>query len=71
MNTTTKPRTEDIVRAAFERGERHDMLSAYHSLGTTRLSEYVRRLRAQGVPIRTEMRETRNGKKYATYYLPK
>lgn len=67
--TAAKPATTiDKLRAAFLRGERMSMIDAYHRYGTNRLSEYVRRFRAEGLNIVTETVKV-NGKEHGVYSL--
>lgn len=58
------------VREALEQGERLTGLEALQRFGVHHLAGTIRRLKAKGMQIETEMIELANGKLIARYRIP-
>lgn len=58
------------VREALEQGERLTSLEALQRFGVHHLASTIRRLKAKGMLIETEMIELANGKLIARYRTP-
>lgn len=71
MSTETKGRQiEARLKVWLLQGNKITFPEAWRMYKTNRLSEYIRRLRVAGLPIKTEM-VTENGDTFAVYYLEK
>jgi len=70
--TTSKPEGKNVeahLRVWLNQGKKITHLMAWKMWGTNRLAEYVRRLRAAGMDIKTEMVTSAEGDRFGVYYV--
>ncbi len=60
---------KELVKKHLMSGKTITPVEAMHQYGTIRLGAYVHRLRQEGMPIRTKMVRSLNGRPYAEYSL--
>lgn len=60
---------KELIRRHLESGRSITPLEAIRDYGTIRLGAYIHDLRKEGMPIRTVMRRSFNGKTYAEYSM--
>ena len=61
--------TQQAIQKHLQSGKSLTTLQSLNKFKTYRLSEYVRRLKAQGMNIKTERMSTASGKTYARYQV--
>lgn len=61
--------TQQAIKLHLQSGKSLTTLQALDKFKTMRASEYIRRLRAEGLPIKTIRMTTKEGKQYGKYIL--
>lgn len=71
MGKIIKDTKKNLALKVLMTGEHLSALTAHQYIGTLHLSQIISKLKQEGYPIETDMKQDLNGMQYASYHIPK